>query len=313
MLNLRRLEHFTALAEEKTFARAARRLHLTQPALTRSIQTLEDSLGLLLLDRAHDGITLTDAGQTLLVRAYRMLAEARALQREAEQIRGLDSGQVTFGVGVFPAASFLAAVLVQQAVEHPGLAVKVEIGSWQRLLEFLQRGELDFVVALTRSLPPPPGYAVRALPAHRMGFFVRPDHPLAKVGERQARHGLRHFPLISTHMPERARLHVAAIYGLAAEQVVDVALACDHISVLSQVTQSSDSVMFATHEALRAELSAGRLCALPVMNERDTPLPLNLIQPDGRSLSPAAQWMVDCIEAQLRACGSESLPVFRRA
>jgi DNA-binding transcriptional LysR family regulator len=55
MLNLRRLEHLTVIAEEKSFLKAALRLNLTQPALTRSIQTLEESLGLQLLNRAHEG------------------------------------------------------------------------------------------------------------------------------------------------------------------------------------------------------------------------------------------------------------------
>ncbi len=112
MLNLRRLEHFTVIAEEKSFQKAALRLNLTQPALTRSIQTLEESLGLQLFNRAHEGVNLTDAGQRVLPRALRMLGDAESLKREAQQLVGVDTGHVHFGVGVFPAAAFLTRLLI---------------------------------------------------------------------------------------------------------------------------------------------------------------------------------------------------------
>ena len=90
MLSLRRLEHFAIIAEEKSFLKAAVRLNLTQPALTHSIQTLEESFGLQLFNRAHDGISLTDAGQRLLPSALRTLAGADSLKREAFELLSVD-------------------------------------------------------------------------------------------------------------------------------------------------------------------------------------------------------------------------------
>ncbi|RSE79715.1 LysR family transcriptional regulator [Achromobacter denitrificans] len=163
-LSIRSLQHFAVLAEEKHFSRAAQRLHLTQSALTRSIQALEASLGLVLVDRASTGVVPTQAGLTVLERAQRILGETRDLRREAELIRGHDTGRVSLGVGVFPAAGFLSPLLVRIAREHPGLSVHVEVESWQRLLDKLLQDKLDFAVAVTHSLPPPDDFAVRPLP-----------------------------------------------------------------------------------------------------------------------------------------------------
>jgi DNA-binding transcriptional LysR family regulator len=302
MLSLRRLEHFTVLAEENSFSKAARRLHLTQPALTRSIQTLEDTLGLKLLDRTTEGATLTEAGRRMLARAERMLVDARALQREAQAIRGFDTGQVIFGVGVFPAAAFLSEVLVRQAREHPGLSVEVEIESWQRLLEKLKRDELDFVVALSHTLPPPADYVVRRLHAQRFGFFVRAGHPLLALEGDLFRAALSGYGLATTKLPPKARRYVAGLYGLEDSEDLPAALICDSIRVLRDVAHSTDTVLFATHEALRPELEQGSLRPLPLLAYADaSPLPIEVIHSGGRSLSPAAEWLIGAIGEQLLA------------
>jgi DNA-binding transcriptional LysR family regulator len=114
MLNLKRLEHLVVIAQEHSFLKAAQRLHLTPPALTRSIQTLESTLGLVLLNRSHEGVSLTEAGQLVVQRANRLLGDAQNLKNEADQLRGVQTGQVNFGVGVFPAAAFLSGVLIHR-------------------------------------------------------------------------------------------------------------------------------------------------------------------------------------------------------
>jgi DNA-binding transcriptional LysR family regulator len=306
MLSLRRLEHFAVLAEENSFSKAARRLHLTQPALTRSIQTLEDTLGLKLLDRTSEGATLTEAGRRMLARAHRMLVDARALQREAQAIRGFDTGQVIFGVGVFPSAAFLSEVLVRQAREHPGLSVEVAVESWQRLLEKLKRDELDFVVALSQSLPPPADYVVRPLYAQRFGFFVRAGHPLLSLEGETFHAALPGYGLATTKLPPEGRRYVARLYRFDDAEDLPATLICDNISMLRDVVRSTDTVLFATYEALRAELARGALQPLPLLAYADAPaLPIEVIHSGGRSLSPAAECLIGMIGEQLLAQETE--------
>lgn len=86
-VNSRRLGHLIALAEEGSFARAAERVHLSQPALSRSIQALEEEVGMKLFDRAARGVAMTAAGRLLVERARRVLFETRCLFRDVELLK----------------------------------------------------------------------------------------------------------------------------------------------------------------------------------------------------------------------------------
>lgn len=307
MLNLRRLQHFVVLAEEKSFSRAAQKLHLTQPALTRSIQTLEEALDLTLVERSHEGVTLTAAGQSMLIRARRLQAEAQALQHEAALIRGVEIGYIAFGVGVLPASIFLKEVLQSQMAQRPGLSVQVEIESWVRLLEKMAHDELDFVVAMTHSLPPPPGYTVEPLPPLHMAYLVRAGHPLATLGKRDIHPRLREFPLLTPQLPPAAERSMAMLYGLETGRDIR-GLRCDNTDLLRTVALSSDAVMFATTETFQHDIETGQLRILPLLRAEDSSLALSLIYPERRSLSPAARWMIGLIQATLQPSNKTTLP-----
>src|SRR3982074_1764810 len=102
-VNSRRLTHLIALAEEGSFARAAQRVHLSQPALSRSIQTLEEEIGLRLFDRAARGVAITSAGKLILWRARRVLFETRCLARDVELLKTHEFGQLRAGLGPYAA------------------------------------------------------------------------------------------------------------------------------------------------------------------------------------------------------------------
>lgn len=298
-LTIRGLQHFSVLAEERHFSRAAQRLHLTQSALSRSIQSLEDTLGLVLLDRGASGVTLTQAGSMVLERARRILAEAAELQRHAQQIRGCDSGRVSFGVGAFPAATFLSPLLTRLAQHHPGLSVHVEIESWQRLLDKLQQDKLDFAVAVTHSLPPPADFSVYPLPPQHGGLFVRQGHPLLNSPPRQIRSGLQDFRLATTLLPQRARAYLSRFYRVPDPAELPIAFECDSIATLRDVVQGSDIVLFCTREAVAAELRDGNLVALPVTLPGTGSLTYSVIHRARRTLSPASELIISLMKELL--------------
>lgn len=300
MLNLKRLEHLVVIAQEHSFLKAAQRLHLTPPALTRSIQTLESTLGLALLNRSHEGVSLTDAGELVVQRANRLLGDAQNLKNEADQLRGVQTGQVNFGVGVFPAAAFLTGVLIHQARERPGLKVQVDIGSWQRLLGKLERHELDFVVALTQSLPPPQDFQIQALPSQRFAFFVRTGHPLLAMGAVRQMAAFRTYGLMGPQLPRKARENLCALYGIEDVQALPMALMCDEIHVLQAVVAASDHVLLATHEGMHNCLTQGRVQVLRhVQYAQAQPVGISVVHHRQRSLSPAAAWFVELIGQSL--------------
>ncbi|MGI8412351.1 MAG: LysR family transcriptional regulator, partial [Solirubrobacteraceae bacterium] len=96
-MELRQLRYLLALAEERHFTRAAAREHIAQPALSQQIRRLENEVGLTLVERTTRRVVLTDAGELLVARARRILAEVDAAQAEMQGLRGIQTGHVTVG------------------------------------------------------------------------------------------------------------------------------------------------------------------------------------------------------------------------
>ncbi|MDN3987882.1 LysR family transcriptional regulator [Zwartia vadi] len=297
MLTLRALRHFVVTANELHFSRAASRLHLTQSALSRSIQSLEGALGLKLLDRTASSVLLTKSGETVLIRARQVLAQTQALEYETHMIRGLESGEVAMGVGVFPAATYLPPLLTQLAKDYPGISMRVEIESWKRLLDMLERHTLDFVLAITQSLPPSAEFSVIKLPSQHGGLFVRQGHPLLTASRRTLRNSLSKYRLAATHLPPRARSLLAKLCGDTDGNNLPLALECNSLEALRNVALNTDVVLFCTREVISHELADRRLVQLPLKYPAGTELSCNIIFHANRTLSPAALKVVELIKA----------------
>ncbi|WP_405725134.1 LysR substrate-binding domain-containing protein [Streptomyces sp. NBC_00028] len=175
-MELRTLRYFVAVAEELHFGRAATRLHMSQPPLSRAIKQLEADVGALLFARSPTGVTLTPVGTVLL-------DEARALLDHAERVRVRVSGAagaatITVGIlgdGSDPGASRLAAAYRRK---HPGVDVVVRDTDLTDPTCGLRAGLVD--VALTRAPFDETALTVRALRADPVGVVLRADDPLAR-------------------------------------------------------------------------------------------------------------------------------------
>src|SRR5262252_1808306 len=96
-MELRQLRYLVALDEELNFTRAAEREHIAQPALSQQIRKLEEEVGLALVERTTRRVRLTNAGELLVVRARRIMAELDAAEIELQALRGMRAGHVTIG------------------------------------------------------------------------------------------------------------------------------------------------------------------------------------------------------------------------
>jgi DNA-binding transcriptional LysR family regulator len=138
-LDLRKLRYFVAVAEELHFSRAAQRLHIAQPVLSRQIRALEDELGSQLFVRDRRRTELTTAGQQLLEDARQLLANADALRRRVgRSARGSD----TFTVGFMPGLLVTTPVRALSAA-HPDLTCDVIRTSWDDQVEVVHDGRVD--------------------------------------------------------------------------------------------------------------------------------------------------------------------------
>src|SRR5687767_13169743 len=101
-MDLRRMQHVIALAEERNFGRAADRVHLSQPAFSRSIQAAEDEWGMKLFDRGGaGGVKCTGAGAHLVERMRKVIGDWRALERDVFLYRDQQIGDLSIGMGLF--------------------------------------------------------------------------------------------------------------------------------------------------------------------------------------------------------------------
>ena len=153
-MNLEQLRSFLEVANLGHFTRAAEKLHLAQPSLSRQISTLETELGAELFRRARGNISLTDAGETLLPRARRMLADADAVRDEMAELAGLQRGKVRLGATPTLCISLVAEAMGVFHTAHPGVELLLTEAGSNVLVEQLADGAVDMaLITLSDALP----------------------------------------------------------------------------------------------------------------------------------------------------------------
>lgn len=181
-MRLQQLAYFVAVADVRSFTRAADAVGVAQPTLSRQLKALEDELGAALVDRGgRSGPVLTPAGQAVLPLARRMLADAESARSVVAEIVGLRRGRVRVGATPSLCIGVLADVLRVFREQHPDIALElVESGS-QPLVRSLARGELDLALVIV----PPAGIdpALHATPLLRERLSVAsPASEMATAG-----------------------------------------------------------------------------------------------------------------------------------
>ncbi|MFC1431853.1 LysR substrate-binding domain-containing protein [Streptacidiphilus sp. N1-3] len=174
-MELRTLRYFVAVAEELHFGRAASRLHMSQPPLSRAIKQLEAEVGAALFDRSSAGVALTPVGAVLL-------DEARALLDRADRLRArvaAAAGAATLTVGLLGDSSDPGAIRLAAAYrrQYPGVEVRIRETDLTDPTCGLHAGLVD--IALTRGPFDETGLTVRQLRADPVGALLRADDPLA--------------------------------------------------------------------------------------------------------------------------------------
>jgi DNA-binding transcriptional LysR family regulator len=175
--DLRRLQYFVAVARERNFTRAAERLHVAQPALSRQVRLLEQELGVELLHRTTHAFELTEAGEFLLERGPGLLAAADELWRDVRTFGTGERGGVLIAYG--GSASYETAPRLLQALTDrlPGVAVTTAVKSVSEIVAGLRDGSVG--LGLVRCVSDRADLEMRPIRRERQGVLVRRDHRLA--------------------------------------------------------------------------------------------------------------------------------------
>lgn len=287
-MNLNQLRHLIALAEHHSFSKAAEALFLTQPALSRSIQALEQELDVRLVDRDGKRNTLTAYGALVAERAQRILFEARELKRSVELLKEGQLGALSVGFGPTPAAVLMQPFLAHMASRYPRMQLRVARGSVELLVQSLRNESVDIIAIDRRALPTADDLAIGPVTALRGGFLCRSGHPLTQLPQIDLA-ALRRYPVASTPLSdELARLLVEQL-GPDAHPARLLTVDSEDIASLLDLVEGSDTVFFGIFACARARIAAGRVCEIQVQPHVERFGQYALVTLARRSMSPAVE------------------------
>ncbi|MGV0984689.1 MAG: LysR substrate-binding domain-containing protein [Limnohabitans sp.] len=278
-MTLVQLKHLIELANSGSFSQSALKLHLTQPALSRSIKALEGELGQPLFDRIGRKNELTPFGQHVVQRARVLVDEANELRLTSLQLQKGEIGQFRVGMGSGPGAMLMTPLLMLMAREHPQGHVDISRGSTALLVQALRDRTLDALVLDIRSLQPATDLKVEALQEMKGTFMCRKQHPLAKKRS-VSFEMLLDYPIASTPLSDEVARMLMERFGPRGHPDQLVNLRCEEISSLIEVVRHSDAVVL----AIRA--SAPDLVELPVTPALNGNARFGLVTIAGRTEAP---------------------------
>lgn len=299
-MNLRHLEHWLALADTGSFSRAAEKLHITQSALSRSIQSLEEELGGALVDRIGKRNELTPLGQSVLERARRIVHEASELKQGAALLQQGHMGSLRVGLGSGPGAMLMTPWLVYMADHHPGVKVSVTRGPTELQLQQLRDRTLDALVVDVRRVVPAADLRIGPTFDMPAGMICRAGHPLlAQYPDGVPFKALRSWPVASIPLSEEVARILVARYGAMADPGELTTLQCEEIPSLLQTVQQTDAIYLGILGAARQELLRGELVQLSVLPRLDAGAVLGMVTLAGRTEPPVMRVFRDFVVRML--------------
>lgn len=288
-MTLAQLRHLVALAETRSFSRAAEQVHLTQPALSHSIRALEEALGQPLFDRIGRRAEPTPFGQEVLRRARQLLSDAQALRDSGPQMRQARLGRLRLGLGSGPGAMLMTPLLLHMARHHPALQVEIARGPTDLLTLALREGRLDALVIDSRSLVPDEHLLVTPLAEMHGAIMCRPGHPLAQRGTSVAFDELRQYPIAAIPLSDEVARVFIERYGPQANPDSLVTLRCNEIASLADVARASDAILISIRAA------APDLVELAVEPALESTARFGMVTLAGHSPAPALPLVRDLI------------------
>ncbi|MDQ0038229.1 DNA-binding transcriptional LysR family regulator [Variovorax boronicumulans] len=265
-VQLRHLRAFVAVAQERHLARAAARLALSQPAVSKTLSELETIVGTRLVDRSQAGRRgvqgLTPAGEQLLAHALRVL---EALDASAEAVAPTAGGRIErLRIGALPsvAPALLPPALARLRDHWPAAQIAVKSAANAVLLDELRAGELDLVVGRMSDPRLMAGLSFELLYTEPLVFAVRAGHPLAlKPAPVQA---VLDYPLVVYGEGTIPRHNTESFLSARGLVLPTHALQTLDVGVASALVAVSDAVWITPLGAARSELAEGRLVRLRI-------------------------------------------------
>jgi DNA-binding transcriptional LysR family regulator len=280
------------LAKTGSFIKSSENLFVTQPALSRSIKSLEDELGAKLFDRQGRHTTLTAFGEEILRRSEVLLDLAKDIKETHRNFKNGLSGQIRIGMGSGPGALVMTKLLQHIAIHYPHLHIEVARGKTGMLIESLRARKLDALIINARSMKPSQDLKMEIIYETPGAFMVRKGHPLLKL-KKVTIDDIRKYPIASTALSEETEKTIIDRYGKDANLDNLVNIKCSEISSLVEVSQHSNTILLAIRN------SALELEEINLTPSLDATARFGLVTIENRTESPLLLHVRKFIEAAL--------------
>jgi DNA-binding transcriptional LysR family regulator len=180
-MELRHLRYFVAVAEEENVSRAALKLHVSQPGISRQIKDLEDEIGFQLFERSAKSVKLTDAGKTFLTEARAVLQRTDDAVKTARAVASKTDGELHVGYAPSPTVKILPQALRLFQEQFPNVRVMLHDMSTEEMLTGLREGKLHVALMVEPRPKSSRELVFKLLARYSMCAAVAPKHPLAKL------------------------------------------------------------------------------------------------------------------------------------
>ena len=295
-LRLRHLQLMVALSETESLRRAADDLAMTQPAATKALQELEDTVGVSLFVRHARGMEPTIFGEAVMRYARMVFEDLDELREELAAIEAGDIGKVRIGAVMAPSPELLTHTIVSLKAAHPRLQISVQIDTSDVLVQALQQDQLDIMIGRIPDGFPALDLSFETLSEEALSIVVRPEHPAAHGQTRPKLADLAQYPWIIQPHPSPMRQIIDQTFRES--RVAPPVSTVETSSILTTLSLLRDSDMLAVLPSSVAQyyVSLAVIAAVP------TPLrgrlaPYGLILRKNRRISPATQLVIDAIRA----------------
>jgi DNA-binding transcriptional LysR family regulator len=282
-LNLYLLRIFAAVAETRSFSRAAKTLYVSQPAVSKGVQALEKQVGMPLIDRSARRFALTEAGEILYQHAARIFELEQEAEAALDQLQGLVTGHLSLGASYTIGNYVLPAMLGRFHGIYPGVHLSLEIGSTNQMIERLSAGPLD--MAFVEGPVDMPNLVITPWRTDTLVIVARPDHPLTREGPLTARQVFAQ-PFILREPGSGTREIIETALGRRGLEI-HVAMELGTNEAIKQAVQAGQGIAMMSETAVRLERAAGLLAVLDVPDFTLT-RPFRRLVVAGKPLSRAA-------------------------
>ncbi|MCK9512699.1 MAG: LysR substrate-binding domain-containing protein [Pigmentiphaga sp.] len=295
-MQLHQLRALVAVADAGSISAAARALHLSQPALTRSLKQLEIEVGASLLRRTRQGVTLTECGQALLLHARLIASEVDDARQHVSQLAGNRSGQLAVASSAVPFTLIVPQAVAIMRRRFPDVYLRLHEAVYPPVLELFRQQMLDF------ALGPLPqsglGEEYRCDPLFELDLVVaaRRDHPQAHANSLRQLADWQWIITGPLHGP--GAVHETA-FRQAGFRPPLCAMHCEATGCALQILEQSDLLSFVPRRLAEQERDAGRLAIIDIREDIPS-LQIALFLPARKILSPAGQALYSAIHSVSR-------------